>query len=375
MKKILVIFIIALNFSCSPKPKAIIKGDLINLENQTAYLAEAIGVDRELTYTDSVEVVDGKFTFILDNTTPRRASILFSKSKPYFNIVVEEGTLTIEGDFKKNTSAKICGTFIADKINELKERQRPLTIERMKNNELNRKISAENKELGLSAEETAKRQADIKLKFKEISQNLKQIEIDMIEENKDNLFSVYQNTLITPVTVRETDEIMAKIPASFRDNEFYSFLVRRRAALAKVDEGAMAPDFTSTTIDGEKFTLSSTRGKVVILNTWGSTCISCIAHNRSILKLYNKYKHKGLEVVAVSFERPTAISAWKRLVECDNLGEWINVTNAQFYNCPIYNDYLFIGAGNQILIDREGRIALRLPDSDEELEAKIRELL
>lgn len=271
MRRLLIIASLALIVSCSPKPKAIITAELENIEDQTAYLAQTLGVDSKLTYTDSVKVVDGKFTFVLDDTTPRRASIKFSNATPYFNIVVEEGTLSIVGDFKRNTAARISGTFITDKNNELKERERPLIVKRTKNSTIYRKIMAECKEEGLSQAETEEKLVDVRATFASIAKELEQVKADMIEENKDNLFSVYQNTMYTPSTVRGVDELIAKIPENLRDNEFYSFLDRRRVALANVDAGAMAPDFSSTTSEGEEFTLSSTRGKVVLLNTWGTT--------------------------------------------------------------------------------------------------------
>lgn len=93
------------------------------------------------------------------------------------------------------------------------------------------------------------------------------------------------------------------------------------------------------------------------------------------MEIYNKYKDKGLVIVSVSFERPTAIDAWKKMIIRDNIVEWINVTNGKFFNCPIYDQYMLTGAGNQILINKDGRIVLRSPDSNEELESKIKELL
>lgn len=271
MKKLLIIALFAIFASCSPKPKAIIAVELQNIEDQTAYLMQLLGADDKETITDSVKVVDGKFTFILDDTTPRRAAIKFSKGRAYFNIIVEEGTLSIIGDYKRNTAAKISGTFITDKNNELRVRERPLNIKRTENSVLYRKIMAECKDEGLSQAETEEKLVEVRAAFVSIAQELEQVRAEMIEENKDNIFSVYQNTMSTPTTVRGTQELIDKIPTNLRKNDFYNYLERRLVALANVDEGAMAPDFTSTTVDGEKFTLSSTRGKVVLLDTWGST--------------------------------------------------------------------------------------------------------
>lgn len=89
--------------------------------------------------------------------------------------------------------------------------------------------------------------------------------------------------------------------------------------------------------------------------------------------MYHKYKDQGLEVVCVSFERPENVGKWREIVERDGT-DWINVSNVKAFNCPIYSEYMFNGASNQLVIDREGRIVLR-NGTDEELEAKIKELL
>lgn len=92
------------------------------------------------------------------------------------------------------------------------------------------------------------------------------------------------------------------------------------------------------------------------------------------MEIYHKYKDQGLEVVCISFEKATAVNAWKRIVERDNL-DWINVSNRVAFDCPIYKEYIMSGFANQFILDRDGRIALRFPDNDKELEAKIKELL
>lgn len=63
---------------------------------------------------------------------------------------------------------------------------------------------------------------------------------------------------------------------------------------------AKAPDFTLKDVNGRTFSLSSLKGKVILLNFWATWCPPCKAEMPSMNQLYNEIKAKGFEVVAVS---------------------------------------------------------------------------
>lgn len=61
-----------------------------------------------------------------------------------------------------------------------------------------------------------------------------------------------------------------------------------------------APDFTLKDLHGSTVSLSSLKGKVVLLNFWASWCPPCKAEMPSMNKLYKEIRAKGFEIVAVS---------------------------------------------------------------------------
>lgn len=63
-----------------------------------------------------------------------------------------------------------------------------------------------------------------------------------------------------------------------------------------------APDFALTTLSGASFRLSEVRGKVVLLNFWATWCVPCRTEMPTLEELYQLYKHRGLEVVAVNLD-------------------------------------------------------------------------
>jgi peroxiredoxin len=72
--------------------------------------------------------------------------------------------------------------------------------------------------------------------------------------------------------------------------------------------GNKAPDFTLNNLKGEKISLSSFNGKVVILNFWATWCPSCIAEMPSLNELYREMKSDGLEIIAVSTDRSPEVA-------------------------------------------------------------------
>lgn len=67
--------------------------------------------------------------------------------------------------------------------------------------------------------------------------------------------------------------------------------------------GQKAPDFTLKDINGNPVSLSSLKGRVVILNFWATWCPPCKAEIPSMNKLQQMFKNKGLVILAVSTDR------------------------------------------------------------------------
>lgn len=63
--------------------------------------------------------------------------------------------------------------------------------------------------------------------------------------------------------------------------------------------GFLAPDFTLKTLDGQSVTLSSLRGKVVLVNIWASWCPPCRAEMPAIERVYQDNKDNGFVVLAI----------------------------------------------------------------------------
>ncbi len=73
-----------------------------------------------------------------------------------------------------------------------------------------------------------------------------------------------------------------------------------RLKSVRPDNAVKAPDFTLATVDGNWVTLKSLKGKVILLNFWGTWCAPCRKEIPDLNQLYDKYNGDGLEIVGIT---------------------------------------------------------------------------
>ncbi len=74
-------------------------------------------------------------------------------------------------------------------------------------------------------------------------------------------------------------------------------------AAAKVQKGQRAPGFSLTTLKGEKVTLASLAGKVVVIDFWAQWCEPCKHELPELDKLQKEYAGKGVHVLAINIDK------------------------------------------------------------------------
>lgn len=78
---------------------------------------------------------------------------------------------------------------------------------------------------------------------------------------------------------------------------------------ATLTQQAKAPAVTFISLKGDKISTDSLRGKVVMVNFWATSCVTCVKEMPQMVDTYNKFKGKGLEFVAVamSYDAPNYV--------------------------------------------------------------------
>lgn len=76
-----------------------------------------------------------------------------------------------------------------------------------------------------------------------------------------------------------------------------------KAGVAELKEGQQAPALTLATLEGAQASLADHRDKLVVLNFWATWCGPCTLEMPSLEALWQRYRERGLVVLAVSVDR------------------------------------------------------------------------
>ena len=137
--------------------------------------------------------------------------------------------------------------------------------------------------------------------------------------------------------------------------------------------GAPAPDFSIVTIDGKEISLSDFRGKVVLIDFWASWCVPCIVATPKLLKLYEEFHDRGLEIIGVSLD--LALEHARTFIEHQGI-PWPQYWDGKGYEGKLVQLFRVRAIPTLFLIDRKGIIRGRwLGLAEEEVRKTLEELL
>ena len=106
---------------------------------------------------------------------------------------------------------------------------------------------------------------------------------------------------------------MSYLPAFFGRRVLMLFLLGLAAALAGCSTKQAAPESTFVLLDGSSTRTSELKGKVVLVNFWATSCISCVAEMPKLVETHQKFQARGYETLAVamSYDPPAYVVNFK----------------------------------------------------------------
>jgi len=137
--------------------------------------------------------------------------------------------------------------------------------------------------------------------------------------------------------------------------------------------GKQAPDLALPSVDGKTISISSFRGKYLLVDFWASWCGPCRQENPNVVNAYKQFKDKNFTILGVSLDRGGEKDKWVKAIHDDQL-TWTHVSDLKMWESEAVKTFKFEGIPYNILIDPNGKvIAESLRGA--ELESKLAEVL
>ena len=148
-------------------------------------------------------------------------------------------------------------------------------------------------------------------------------------------------------------ELRTKFGQSLDGTTYIKQLEKIIERLANVQVGSVAPDFTLPDVDGNLVSLSSYRGKYLLIDFWAAWCPDCRKENPNIVAAWNKYKDSNFDVLGVSLDRTR--EQWVAAIEKDQL-TWTHVSDLKDWNSDVALLYAIRWVPTSFLLDPNGVI-------------------
>ncbi|MBN1158233.1 MAG: AhpC/TSA family protein [Bacteroidales bacterium] len=141
--------------------------------------------------------------------------------------------------------------------------------------------------------------------------------------------------------------------------------------LAEGTEPAL-PEVALPGLAGDTIHLMSLEGPYILLHFWASWNEASINQNQQLIKVYNNFRNKGFDVLAVSLDNST--DSWTRAIKFDEL-YWTNVIDVTFPNSIIATNYNVTSLPCNYLIDKNNIAILAKNLTPSQLQMRLNELL
>lgn len=132
------------------------------------------------------------------------------------------------------------------------------------------------------------------------------------------------------------------------------------------------PTATFKNLNGDDITLSRFKGKILLINFWGTWCVPCLQEIPELVRLSHRFKKSGFEVVGIAVDsgQPDDIRSF---MAAHGMDYQILIGNLDI----VKSQFFVVGFPTSLLIDRQGTIRKRYigPQTEEVLKHDVESLL
>ncbi|MDF1547987.1 MAG: TlpA disulfide reductase family protein [Bacteroidales bacterium] len=368
MKKILFAFVIlTFVFACNQQnsddqSSFTIEGTIAAYDTGYVYLQKV--VDGELTTVDSMICSQGKFSFKGTTDFAELYYLSFGDRQHMASIFMENSDIVVKGNLDSLDNISITGSKAQDEYKLYKDEMLPF----------------DNKMNDLYKQYTDAEKEGNKALMDQIDSSYETLYEDKLAFIK-NYIGTHNASVIIPyvlnrelaysLEVNELDSMVNLLDSSLNPSIYVNTLKEKVATLKNVEVGKQAPDFTLNDTTGNPVTMSSFKGKYLLIDFWAAWCGPCRRENPNNVKLYADYKDKGFEILGVSFDKKR--EAWVKAINDDGL-TWPQVSDLKYWKSEAGKLYGVSAIPHTVLLDKDGIIIAKNLRGDE-LRTKVSELI